>query len=200
MFTVPNMNMDSSKTTRGFTLIEVLITIIIVSIALLGLAGLQLTSLNSQMESYQRAQAMLLLEDMANRIRANSAEAMVLGVYTLGDQYGLTGPDDCTSKITTAARDLCEWNAAIAGAAITTPDSTNAGSVLGARGCIQRIDGSSYGGYGEVTIRLTIAWQGMSPTKAPPDSVTCGKDQYGSPDSYRRVVRLDTVLADLSLP
>lgn len=186
---------------QGFTLIEVLITIIIVSIALLGLAGLQMTSLNNQLESYQRAQAMLLLEDMANRIRANSAEARD-NAYTLGDQYGLGAIEDCALKTTTAARDLCEWNTAISGAGITL-DSENVGSVLGARGCIENVTGTVGSDYGEIHLRLTIAWQGISPTKAPNEFVTCGKDQYGGtpdrPDSYRRVARLDTVLADLSL-
>ncbi len=44
-------------------------------IGLLGLALLQTTSLNNQLEAYQRAQALLLLEDMANRIRVNSVAA-----------------------------------------------------------------------------------------------------------------------------
>jgi len=179
----------------GFTLIEVLITIVILAVGLLGLAGLQVTSLNNQLESYQRAQALLLLEDMANRIRAN-ADAARAGNYTVGDQYGLTGAVNCANPaFTIAQRDLCEWNIALAGSGVML-DTEAVGGVLGARGCIENIDGSDFG---ETNIRLTIAWQGMSPTKAPPDSIACGKDQYGDPDSYRRVARLDTVLADLSL-
>ncbi len=42
---------------RGFTLIEVLVTIVILAVGLLGLALLQTTSLNNQLEAYQRAQA-----------------------------------------------------------------------------------------------------------------------------------------------
>ena len=60
---------------RGFTLIEVLLTIVLIGIGLLGLATLQVTSLNNQMEAYQRTQALMMLEDMANRIRSNSAAA-----------------------------------------------------------------------------------------------------------------------------
>ena len=56
---------------NGFSLIEVLVTIVILLIGLLGLAGLQLRALSSQMESYQRSQALILLKDMAGRIDNN---------------------------------------------------------------------------------------------------------------------------------
>jgi type IV pilus assembly protein PilV len=188
----PLNNLHDFRQSRGFTLIEVLVTVVILAVGLLGLAGLQVTSLNNQMESYQRAQAMLMLEDMANRIRSNAAAAKV-GAYGEGNDYGLQGEDDCSSKIVTAERDLCEWNIALAGAGVKL-DSNNAGSILGARGCLQSIPGSANG---ETNIRLTIAWQGMSKTKKP--SALCGEDQYGDDDAYRRTASLDTVLANLTL-
>ena len=64
-----------SPASRGFTLIEVLVTMVIIAIGIMGLAGLQMTSLNSQFESYQRTQALLLVEDMSNRLRANAVAA-----------------------------------------------------------------------------------------------------------------------------
>lgn len=184
--------MRYTRGSRGFTLIEVLITVLILAIGLLGLASLQMTSLNSQVEAYQRAQAVLLLEDMANRIRANAVAAKA-GDYTVGAQYGLLTEEDCSTKTDAAARDLCEWNIALAGSGVKL-GAEDVGSVLGARGCIENILGSTDG---ETNIRLTIAWQGMTPTKAP--SSTCGLDQYGDPDSLRRTASLDTVLANLVL-
>ena len=59
----------------GFSLIEVMITIVILMIGLLGLAGLQGRALTSQLESYQRSQALILLKDMENRINANRKHA-----------------------------------------------------------------------------------------------------------------------------
>ena len=56
----------------GFTLIEVLITIIVVSIGLLGLAGLQISGLRANMSSEDRSKATLLANDIAERIRTNS--------------------------------------------------------------------------------------------------------------------------------
>ena len=59
----------------GASMIEVLVTTVILAIGLLGLAGLQSRLGLSEMESYQRAQALVLLQDMANRIATNRADA-----------------------------------------------------------------------------------------------------------------------------
>lgn len=56
----------------GFSLMEVLITILLVSIGLLGYAGLQMSALNSSMDSFSRSQATIILEDAASRIRSNN--------------------------------------------------------------------------------------------------------------------------------
>jgi type IV pilus assembly protein PilV len=181
-----------STASRGFTLIEVLITIVILAVGLLGLALMQMTSLSNQLESYQRAQAMLSLEDMANRLRVNSVAARA-GDYPDGDQYGLLDEEDCTAKTVTAERDLCYWNTALAGSGITLA-GTNVGGLVGARGCIENIDGS---GDGDVIIRLTIAWQGTVATVAP--ASVCGTDAFGDDDKLRRVASVDVVLADLAL-
>ena len=51
----------------GFTMIEVLITFIILVVGLLGLIGLQVRSQQAEMESYQRGQALVLMQDMIDR-------------------------------------------------------------------------------------------------------------------------------------
>ena len=52
-----------SHSMRGVSLIEVLVTIVILAVGLLGLAGLQMRLQSSEVEAYQRTQASLLLED-----------------------------------------------------------------------------------------------------------------------------------------
>ncbi|MBD3668768.1 MAG: type IV pilus modification protein PilV [Kangiella sp.] len=56
----------------GFSLMEVLITILLVSIGLLGYAALQMGALNSSLDSFSRSQASIILEDAAARIRNNA--------------------------------------------------------------------------------------------------------------------------------
>ncbi|MGR2681666.1 MULTISPECIES: type IV pilus modification protein PilV [Chromobacterium] len=60
---------------RGFTLLEVLVSIVILAFGLLGIAGLQLNNLRYSALSASRAQASLLAEQMAERIRSNPSGA-----------------------------------------------------------------------------------------------------------------------------
>jgi type IV pilus assembly protein PilV len=55
----------------GFTLIEVLVTVVVVSIGLLGLAGLQINGLRANVSSEARSKATLLASDIIERMRAN---------------------------------------------------------------------------------------------------------------------------------
>lgn len=68
----------------GVTLVEVLITVVLVSIGLLGLAGLQLTSVRNSSSSNERFMATTLAQDIIERMRANRAGAIGPGkVYNL---------------------------------------------------------------------------------------------------------------------
>ena len=192
----------SPRLSRGFTLIEVPVTAVVLAIGLHGLGLLQTTSLNNQLEAYHRAQAMMMLEEMSNRLRVNNVAALD-GDYADGTNYGLRDHDDfgldadenCSDIVGDAPqRDLCDWNTALSGAGVKLGE-VNLGSVNGAVGCIENIAGS---GDGEVIVRLTIAWQGMGATRAPDESVTCGEDAFGNDDDLRRVAILDTVIADLN--
>lgn len=97
----------------GLTLIEVLISLIILSIGILGLATLQTASLNFNNASAQRTQATVLAYDIADRMRANRA-AVLAGEYDLA----LPGaPPACAAPAavgTVAAQDLSTWQMAIA--------------------------------------------------------------------------------------
>lgn len=90
---------------QGMTLIEVLVTTVIISIGLLGVAALQLTSLKSNQESYVRSQAAMLAADLLDRMRANQTG------FNAGDydaNFNGTGRAG-----TVAEADLIAWQATI---------------------------------------------------------------------------------------
>lgn len=68
----------------GFTLLEVLVAVLVLSIGLLGLAGLQATSMRNNHDAYLTTQATYLANDMADRIRANT-NAAALAAYAAGN-------------------------------------------------------------------------------------------------------------------
>lgn len=65
---------------RGFTLFEVLIAVLVLSIGLLGIAGLQVASLNNTNNAYLKSLGTMLANDMADRIRSNPT-AVAAGAY-----------------------------------------------------------------------------------------------------------------------
>src|SRR5450830_821796 len=91
------------KPQQGTTMLEVLVTIVILAFGMLGLAGLQSKIFTAEMESYQRGQAVLLLNDMVERMNANRNAAATyvpaLATTTFGNQNGVTDPlpADCSA-------------------------------------------------------------------------------------------------------
>lgn len=65
----------SRKLAPGFTLVEVLVALVVLSIGLLGIASLQLSSLRWNNGAAKRSQATLLAYDILDRMRANPAAA-----------------------------------------------------------------------------------------------------------------------------
>src|SRR5437763_268821 len=103
----------------GSSLIEVLVTLVILAFGLLGVCGLQMKIGVAEMESYQRAQALLALTQMTERLNANAAQ---VASYVSGNPVG-TGdaqPLDCTGIAQGPNRDLCEWSNTLKGTAETS--------------------------------------------------------------------------------
>lgn len=102
-------------TQGGFTLIEVLVSALILSIGLVGVAGLQALSLKNNQSAYMRSQASALAYDLADRMRTN-VEGATAGFYDPGQaatHASCTTPTGCTPQ-QSAQNDLAEWNAALA--------------------------------------------------------------------------------------
>lgn len=93
----------NTKRSRGFTLVETLIALVVLSIGLLGVAALQLSSLRMNSSAAMRSQATLLAYDIVDRMRANQLAARG-GAYDIA--YAVT-----PSGSTLAATDLTSWRA-----------------------------------------------------------------------------------------
>lgn len=184
----------SPSSQRGTTLVEVLVTVIILAFGLLGIAALQAKAQVGTVESYQRAQAVVLLQDIRARLSSNGADAasyVTTGTIGTAD----TEPADCSTLTGTAAQDLCAWSAALKGAAeVDTASNTKVGAMIGARGCIEQLQAqdASAGVCQPGIYRLTVAWQGMHPTKTP--SLSCASGAFGKDDSYRRAISVQVAV------
>ncbi len=95
---------------KGTSLIEVLVTILIVSFGLLGVAGVVGMGLKDNHSSYGRTQASLLAVDIVDRMRANRIAAQAIG-----KPYDLVITDTPTGT-TIPDLDLIAWRAALAAA------------------------------------------------------------------------------------
>ena len=167
-------------------MLEVLVTIVIVVFGLLGLAGLQARIQAAELESYQRTQALVLLQDMVDRLTTNRKQA--LNYVTTGVGTGVT-PGNCV-PMTGYQKDLCEWGTALLGASETS-SGVRVGAMIGARGCIENTVASL-----PREFVVAVAWQGLTPT-AESDRSTCGQGQYGTNEALRRVVTARVVIACL---
>ncbi|WP_018869234.1 type IV pilus modification protein PilV [Thioalkalivibrio sp. ALgr3] len=105
------------RKSRGVTLIEVLVAVLVLSIGLIGLAALQANALQANHSSYMRSQATNLAYDIADRMRTNR-QAALSGDYNtaFADHEGTGGACDPNLSLTgdLADQDLAQWKNAIA--------------------------------------------------------------------------------------
>jgi type IV pilus assembly protein PilV len=83
------------------TLIEVLVTLVIMSVGLLGVAALQLTTVRNNYDAFVRSQAAMLASDMLDRMRANRLQA--------AGYVAAFGANPVAAAGTTAANDVAQW-------------------------------------------------------------------------------------------
>ena len=109
------MNTSLTRFTRGFTLIEILITLVIFSIGLLGMAGMQLRGSEGTNIAYFRSQATLIANDMAERMHANRA-----GVDA-NNYADLNTTNICTNGVPNPAPNpVCATRSGVPGAVCTS--------------------------------------------------------------------------------
>ena len=99
---------------QGFTLLEVLIAVLVLSIGLIGLAGMQMLGVKNNNSATMRSQAVFLTQDISDRMRANIANA---GNYVVTDTptcAAICDPAAGCSGSELADYDVCDWRAAVA--------------------------------------------------------------------------------------
>ena len=121
----------SCRLEGGFSMIEVLVTLLVISLALLGTAGLQAYSMRLNQGGQFRSLAVFLAADLAERMEANRASALAGGYVvssTLGADFLAAGAAVSTACVTAAcsaaalaAYDLSQWQSAVAA---TLPQSS----------------------------------------------------------------------------
>lgn len=105
---VPASRARPARAQRGFTLVEALVATLVLSIGLLGVAGLQLSALRNNNTAAARAQASYLAYDIVDRMRANRDPAMT------GLAYNIALGAVATATGTPAERDLNAWKTMLA--------------------------------------------------------------------------------------
>jgi type IV pilus assembly protein PilV len=175
---------------RGFTLLEVLITVVILAFGLLGLVNLQSKLHMTEVEAYQRAQAVVLLNDMSNRLLAAGIQPSPNPYATTAGPLGTGDSENCSPMPASgAARDRCEWRALMRGAS-ETQGGSNIGAMVEARGCVRVIQDAdpAVGVCRPAIYEVTVTWQGLFATQAP--ALTCGQNLYGGAggEPFRRAI------------
>jgi type IV pilus assembly protein PilV len=204
---------------RGFTLIEVLVTLVILAFGLFGIAGLMARGQRASFEAFQRQQALAMANDMAERVRANPTQAVA---YSLGATVNsprgqgvmynslLTGAISPNCAVTSscdtaqlAEYDLALWDGLLSGYTETQKLTGNlVGGIINARGCIEETANTiglcpgapAPAGTPPFTrsLRVSVSWQGNEDTVAPTTS-NCGNGVYGF-ETRRRLVSIDVMV------
>ncbi len=94
---------------KGFTLVEVLVALVVMSVGMLGIAALYLEGMRAGRTSLYRTTAVNLAADMADRIRANSRAGLAYqGTGPGSVENCINGPTDCTA-VQMADDDWADW-------------------------------------------------------------------------------------------
>jgi len=169
---------------RGFTLIEILVTIALILLGILGVIGLQAKANGVELESYQRGQALSLARDLAARIAdarwivssgsgylsntlSSTDGSIYFGVQGNGTQTLAT----CTvgtTALDVATYEVCQWAKALQGSAEV--ENAGKGAMLQARGCLIRMDTSASGALADLYV--VVVWRGVTSGKEPPGTLS----------------------------
>jgi type IV pilus assembly protein PilV len=182
---------------RGFSLLELLVALVVFSIGLLAVAGLQTVSKQANYEGLQRTTAAQiatgLLEDM--RMNGDAIDVYRTALEIGGGSRGgepvpnCRGGVECNS-VQKAAHDLWFWEQALDGNLETNAGGAGTGGLMLPTMCI---DGPAVGGPG--IYRVTITWRGTaSITNTVNNPCGTANGNYGANNEFRRIIQVPTFI------
>jgi type IV pilus assembly protein PilV len=175
-------NIHSIHSSKGFTLIEVLIAFIILTVGLLGTVALQTSAKQASYDANQRSAALALANDIVERIRANDTAEVLTHYSTTLTHNSPLNEHSCLntncSPTDMAAYDLYQWHKSLKMA-------DNTGTLANGVICINPVSSDGKG----MTLQVVVAWQGRQElTEVTNKTVDCGSFN----ELRRRKVILDT--------
>jgi type IV pilus assembly protein PilV len=180
---------NAPRRESGFSLIEVLVSTVVFSIGVLGVAGLGAVSKRATFESVQRGQASELAYALLEEMRANKAGiAVYLAAGTLGHgSLGAEPAPDCDVVVCTAAQfaahSLWAWERML-DTGLESSGGASTGGLVEPSACIAGPAGGAAGDY-----VVAVVWRGVTElTDAGLTACGAGSGLYGAGDNMRRMV------------
>ena len=186
----------SRKSNRGFSMLELLITVIVFSVGLLTVAGLQTVSKQANFEAIQRTSASQVAYGLLEDMRVNGdAIGDYLAAGTLGN--GSIGAEpvpncstgnDCTA-VQKAAHDMWFWEQILDGN-LETNAGVGTGGLVTPTLCITGPAGGVAGVY-----VVSIVWRGTASLNNAVNNA-CGTltGNYGANNEFRRIIQVPTFI------
>jgi type IV pilus assembly protein PilV len=183
----------------GVGMIEVLISMMVLSIGLLNIAGLQTAAKKSNFGAIQRTSATLLARDIVEKMRANPVSldrylTNGVGGGTLDEPASACVLATRCNSLQLAAYDLWLWEDGMDGSAESRDIEgidTNTGGMAAPTGCVS---GPGAGGAGVYTV--TLVWRGLTDlTDVSLNPCGAGSAKYGDNDEFRRILTLSTYIS-----
>ena len=181
---------------HGFPLIELLIALIVFSVGLLAIAGLQMVSKQANFESLQRTAGSQIANGMLEDMRVNGD---AIDVYLAAGDIGggaqggepapnCSGASECNSA-QKAAHDLWFWEQMLDGN-LEMSGNVGAGGLVLPTLCVAGPIGGAAGIY-----TITIAWRG-SASMSNGNASACGSagGNYGDTNQFRRIMQIPTYI------
>ncbi len=181
---------------RGFSLIELLVALVVFSVGLLSIAGLQTVSKQANFEALQRTSASQIAYGLLEDMRVNGdAIAVYLAAGEMGNgSRGAEPTPNCSgtsvcSAAQKAAHDLWFWEQVVDGNLEMNGTAGGGGLVLPTL-CVNGPVGGIAGVY-----MVTIVWRG-SASLGNANASACGTagGNYGANAEFRRIMQVPTYI------